>query len=69
MLLNGLHYSSSCALRKVMAARLASVKGVLAFALEDAYDIFSEDSESNQKIQTLKTAYKLFTNEQYKVST
>ena len=54
---------------KRRVARLSAVKDNLGFALEDAYDIFSEDSESNQKIQTLKTAYKLFTNEQYKVQT
>ena len=45
------------------------LKDQLGMILQDAYDIFSEDSESNQKIQTLKTAYKLFTNEQYKVQT
>ena len=49
--------------------RIGSIDTNLNIAIEDAYDIFSEDSESNPKIQTLKTAYKLFTEEQYKVST
>jgi len=49
--------------------RIAMIGPNFAAAIEDAYDIFSEDSENNPKIQTLKTAYKLFTEEQYKVST
>ena len=48
--------------------RIAKIDTNISMAIEDAYDIFSEDSESNPKIQTLKTAYKLFTEEQYKVS-
>ena len=49
--------------------RVDRIDTLFASAIEDAYDIFSEDSENNPKIQTLKTAYKLFTEEQYKVST
>ena len=54
---------------KKKQTRIARIDVFFAAAMEDAYDIFSEDSENNPKIQTLKTAYKLFTEEQYKVST
>ena len=54
---------------KKRKTRITKIDANFATAIEDAYDIFSEDSESNPKIQTLKTAYKLFTEEQYKVST
>ena len=49
--------------------RVQKIDTIFSCTIDDAYDIFSEDSENNPKIQTLKTAYKLFTEEQYKVST